>query len=84
MKVIYLMTQKLRTQGDVQVKKYAHDSLDKARNSFDREVAFYKADGYDGTELAIYDDETYVRVAKLTNKAGDAFRIRLERIELYE
>lgn len=81
---IYLLTQKLSKKGDVEVKKYACKDMDKARKNFDREVAFFKADGYEGAEQAMYDVETYIRVAKLTNKGGDVFRIRLEAIELYE
>lgn len=83
-KVIYLLTQKVSTKDDVKVLKYAHESMEAARNAFNREVAIFKSDGYEGAEQAMYDDETYVKVAKLTNKAGEVFRIRLEMITLYE
>ena len=83
-KIIYLLTQKVSTKNDVKVLKYAHKDMDAAKNSYNREISIFKADGYDGAEQAMYDVETYIRVAKLTNKAGDVFRIRLEAIELYE
>lgn len=76
---IYLLTQK----EDGKALKYAHTDWKAGVENFNREVAIYRADGYEVAEQTMYDDEVYVKIAKMT-KGSSVVRMRLENIVLFK
>jgi hypothetical protein len=76
---IYLFT--LKENGQVQ--RYAFKDKKKAVENWNREKALYESQEYDIAEQAMYDDEVFVKVAKMTD-GDDVARMRLEKITLYK
>ena len=73
--VIYLLTN-MDKDG---VQKTAYFDFAEALHEFNGIYASCDEAGYTGVTQAMYDDETYIKVAKLT-KDGDVIRLRLENV----
>lgn len=77
-KFVYLYTEK----KDETVKKAVYTEWQRCLDQFNMEVALMEHDGWLAVVNAMYDDESYIKVAKFT-KGKDVIRLRIESVQVF-
>lgn len=78
-KFVYLFTEKKEDT----VKKAVYNEWQRCLDQFNMEVALMEHDGWQVVVNAMYDDETFIKVAKFT-KGSEIVRLRIENVEVFD